>query len=208
MFTGLIQTIGIVSKIERSASEACFTVRSRLPLSALSTGASVCHNGVCLTITQSFPLDEKSGGGALHVVQAVEETLMRTNLGDMQEGSVLNLEPSLRIGDALGGHLVFGHVDCLGTISQIKQVGEGWRIKIAAPDSFMPYIAQKGSVAVDGISLTIASCDAKSFDIALIPHSYQATTMQYKAEGDTVNLEADMLARYVERQLTFAQGKL
>jgi riboflavin synthase len=136
-------------------------------------------------------------------VQASPETLARTTLGGWQPGTRINLERSLRLGDELGGHLVFGHVDAVGEIVALAQAGETWRLEVAVPEALSPLLAVKGSVAVDGISLTVNEAASDRFACTIIPHTWAYTTLCDRRVGDRVNLEADMLARYVARQLAF-----
>jgi riboflavin synthase len=156
------------------------------------------HNGVCLTVVEHGAW----AGGCWWAVQAVAETLSRTTLGDLQVGDRVNLEPSLRLGDELGGHFVFGHVDGVGEIVSVQSQGaDSWRVGVQAPDSMARFLAEKCSIAVDGVSLTVAAAKGAYFELAIIPHTWLATTLGQSVPGRRVNLEADMLARYVARQL-------
>ncbi|MAP93777.1 MAG: riboflavin synthase [Ponticaulis sp.] len=199
MFTGLVRAVGTIEKIEDLNGLRRFHVKGALNPEDLTMGASVCHSGVCLTVVDS----QAGQGAASWVVEAVQETLDKTNLGEWVEGGTINLEPSLRLGDELGGHLVFGHVDGLGRLQAIKEDGEGFRLTIEAPAELLPMIALKGSICVNGISLTIAGLTPTGFELAIIPHTWEVTTLGQAKEGDTVNLEVDMLARYVSRQMEF-----
>tara|TARA_B100000678_G_scaffold291409_1_gene308180 strand:- start:34258 stop:34863 length:606 start_codon:yes stop_codon:yes gene_type:complete len=200
MFTGLVQDLGRIVSIENhDGGLQRMTVQGRLKPEDLTLGASVSHSGVCLTVVAT----DLSGEMPTWVVEAVPETLAKTNLGKLVEGSAVNLEPSLRLGDELGGHLVFGHVDGLGEISSVEKEGEGFRVSVTAPEQLRPLIAEKGSVCVDGISLTVARVTDEGFEIAVIPHTWEVTTLGHCNVGDKVNLEADMLARYVARQMEF-----
>lgn len=200
MFTGLVQDLGRIVSIENhDGGLQRMTVQGRLKPEDLTLGASVSHSGVCLTVVAT----DLSGEMPTWVVEAVPETLAKTNLGKLIKGSAVNLEPSLRLGDELGGHLVFGHVDGLGEISSVEKEGEGFRVSVTAPEQLRPLIAEKGSVCVDGISLTVARVTDEGFEIAVIPHTWEVTTLGHCNVGDKVNLEADMLARYVARQMEF-----
>jgi len=200
MFTGLVQDLGRIVSIENhDGGLQRMTVQGRLKREDLTLGASVSHSGVCLTVVAT----DLSGEMPTWVVEAVPETLAKTNLGKLIKGSAVNLEPSLRLGDELGGHLVFGHVDGLGEISSVEKEGEGFRVSVTAPEQLRPLIAEKGSVCVDGISLTVARVTDEGFEIAVIPHTWEVTTLGHCNVGDKVNLEADMLARYVARQMEF-----
>ncbi|MAK59391.1 MAG: riboflavin synthase [Ponticaulis sp.] len=201
MFTGLVRDLGQIEKIEDKSGLRRFHIRGKLDARDLTEGASVAHSGVCLTVVDA----KTEGDTSVWVVEAVQETLDKTSLAQKQEGDRLNLEPSLRLGDELGGHLVFGHVDGVGEIVAIKQEGESHRVTIDAPAALRPMIAMKGSVCVDGISLTVAGLTETGFEIAVIPHTWSVTSLGQCGVGDSVNLEADMLARYVARQLEFTK---
>ncbi|WGF86801.1 riboflavin synthase [Marinivivus vitaminiproducens] len=195
MFTGIVTDVGRLAAIDDSDGRT-LTVSSGYDPSSLELGASVCHNGVCLTVTEIRP----DG----HVVQASGETLKVTTAGVWQVGDPINLERSLRIGDELGGHIVFGHVDGVGRIAAVEPIAESRRITIEAPVSMHGLLAVKGSVAVDGVSLTINEVSDTGFVVNVIPHTWQHTRFRSLAVGAPVNLEADMLARYVARQLAHA----
>ncbi len=195
LFTGIITHIGRVEDVRDGESLRDIVVATDLPLDEVALGASVAHSGVCLTVVETMP-------GALRV-QASPETLARTTLGGWRPGTRINLERSLRLGDELGGHLVFGHVDAVGEILALAQAGETWRLEVAVPEALSPLLAVKGSVAVDGISLTVNEAASDRFACTIIPHTWTHTTLCDRRVGDRVNLEADMLARYVARQLAF-----
>lgn len=201
MFTGLVTDVGRIAKVEDANGLRRLTVRSQYRVEQLQMGASVMHSGVCLTLVEFGPDDE----GSWWVVEAIPETLSRTNLGQLTEGSLVNLELSLKLGDELGGHLVYGHVDALAKVGVIVQAGGSkvYRIRIPAPLS--KFFAEKGSVTVDGVSLTVSGVHVVGeeawFEVSLIPHTLQVTTLGQLKVGDHVNLEVDMLARYVARML-------
>ncbi|MAF57716.1 riboflavin synthase [Ponticaulis sp.] len=199
MFTGLVRDLGVIESIEEVNGNRKFSVRGQIDPKDLTMGASVSHSGVCLTVIDA----DFSGDVPRWVVEAVPETLRLTSLGSKVAGDRVNLEPSLRLGDELGGHLVFGHVDGLGKIQSIVEEGDGYRVTVEAPKALRPLIALKGSVAVDGISLTIAGVTETGFELAIIPHTFEVTSLGAAKAGDAVNLEADMLARYVSRQMEF-----
>lgn len=204
MFTGLVRDLGTIVAIEDKGGIRRFTVSGKLAQTDLSTGASVSHSGVCLTVISS----RITGEASEWLVEAVPETLKLTSLGARVAGDRINLEPSLRLGDELGGHLVFGHVDGLGKITKIAPEGDSHRVTIETPPHLMPMIAYKGSICVDGISLTVAGVDqASQFEIAVIPHTWSVTSLGTARIGDQVNLEIDMLARYVARQMEFSNNK-
>lgn len=204
MFTGLVRDLGRIVSVTESNGVRRFTVEGRIADNDLTTGASVCHSGVCLTVISS----RRRGDLAQWDVEAVPETLALTTLGSKGKGDVVNLEPSLRLGDELGGHLVYGHVDGVGIIDKIEPDGDSFRLTIRAPHDFMPLIAHKGSIAIDGISLTIAAVgDDNTFQIAVIPHTWDVTSIGKAGVGDKVNLEVDMLARYVARQMEVSNDR-
>ncbi len=198
MFTGIITHLGRVAAISDEAGGRRLEIEADLDLERLELGASVAHSGVCLTVT------EKTGNG--YRVYASAETLARTTLGSWRVGDRINIERSLRLGDELGGHLVFGHVDGVGRITGLETVGDSWRLAVELPADLRPLVAVKGSVGVDGISLTVNELTATTMALTIIPHTWAATTLQGRGPGDRVNLEADMLARYVARQLAFKEG--
>ena len=202
MFTGLVTDVGRVGAIEDRNGLRRISIRSRnFRPEHIQLGASIQHSGVCLTVVDFGPDDE----GAWWDVEAIPETLSRTTLGDWKVDTFVNLELSLKLGDELGGHLVYGHVDGLGTVSEIRQVGESRVIRVATPADLGRFFAEKGSVTLDGVSLTVSAVSAKGedawFEVSLIPHTLQVTTLGQRRVGDRVNLEVDMLARYVARML-------
>lgn len=198
MFTGLVTDIGTVRSAEHRNGLTRFEVVSAYAPETLSMGASVMHSGVCLTVVDFGP----EGQGSWFAVEAVPETLSKTVLGSWQAGARVNLEQSLRLGDELGGHLVFGHVDGVGEIVSIEDEGQSRRITIRPPAEISRYFAAKGSAAVDGVSLTVAAALANgNFQVAIIPHTWEVTTLGALEPGSRVNLEVDMLARYVARMI-------
>ncbi len=192
MFTGIVSHLGRIRRIEGEHDRRLW-IASALDYDAVPLGASVAHSGVCLTVV------EKAAGG--HLVEASAETLARTTLGAWREGAAVNLETSLKLGDELGGHFVFGHVDVTAELVEIARVGDSWRLAVAMPAELAPMIAEKGSIAVDGVSLTVNAVHADRFELMIVPYTWAHTTLAERAVGDRVNLEADMLARYVARQL-------
>ncbi len=174
------------------------TIETRLPLAEIPLGGSIATSGICFTAVDK--------GKGWYAVQASGATLEVTTVGRWQAGDRVNLERSLRIGDELGGHIVFGHVDAVGTITALEPVGESHRLEVQVPTSLAPLIAVKGSIAVDGISLTVNEVSASAFVCNIIPHSWQHTNLPERRAGDPVNVEIDMLARYVARQLAFRAG--
>lgn len=193
MFTGLIIEIGEIISSERRAQNARLAVKGLEIIKDIALGDSIAVNGVCLTVT----IIER--GVVYFDVSA--ETLKSTNLGDLKRGDKVNLEPSLRSNSKIGGHFVTGHVDGIGKIRSRKVEGSSERIEIEAPADCLHYLVRKGSVAVDGISLTVADMHEDAFSIVIIPHTASLTTIGLKKLGDTVNLEPDILAKYVAKFL-------
>lgn len=194
MFTGLVEDVGTVAAAERRADALVLTVRpARLPVAELALGESVSHDGVCLTVTETL--------GDRYVVLAGAETLRRTTLGGLRVSARVNLERALRAGDRLGGHLVSGHVDAVGAVSARRDLGANIVYTVAAGPEVLRYVVEKGSIAVDGISLTVNRVDAAGFDVAIIPHTAGATTLVGKQVGAPVNLEVDIVGKYVEKLL-------
>jgi riboflavin synthase len=194
MFTGIIETLGTLSDLGRAEGGSRLTVLPQAPWPDLAAGESVAVNGVCLTAEHDSRPDRL-------VFFLSPETLSRTTLGQARRGTLLNLERALRADGHLGGHLVMGHVDGLGTIRRFDRTGESWTLQVEFPPELAPFLASKGSIAVDGISLTLVDLAERTFTVAVIPHTAQATNLAQAAPGTPVNLEADMLARYVVRAL-------
>lgn len=192
MFTGLIEEMGAVRSLSRGTLGKLVVVAGTIA-SGVAIGDSVAVNGACLTVT--------SIDGNQISFDAVPETLSRTTIGDLRPGDSVNLESSLKAGGKIGGHFVQGHVDGVGVIESSRSLGESQVIRIDAPGEVLRYVVEKGSIAVDGISLTVASCDRRGITIAVIPHTLEATTLHAKRAGDKVNLEADILGKYVEKLL-------
>jgi riboflavin synthase len=190
VFTGLIQDLGQIVNFERSADGGRMSVRS--PLAAqLKPGDSIAVNGVCLT---AIEVEQAS-----FAVEVMNESLSRTSLSGLDAGAEVNLELPLRAVDRLGGHVVQGHVDGLGTIASANEDGFARRLRIEAPAELLRYVVEKGSIAVDGISLTVSELDGESFTVSLIPETLQRTNLGVAEAGRSVNLEVDVLAKYVER---------
>jgi riboflavin synthase len=193
MFTGLVQGMGWIAALERTGDGARLTIETPL-VSELRTGDSVAVNGVCLTAT--------SLQNGSFVADAMNETLSRSSLRVLEEGAPVNLELPLRAGDRMGGHVVQGHVDGIGAIADIADDGFARRIRVEAPPDLLRYVIEKGSIAVDGVSLTVAECDSRSFTVSLIPETLQRTNLGQAGTGDRVNLEVDVLAKYVEKLIS------
>ena len=201
MFSGLIKDSGRLISLEPSGANLEGEIATRLPLADLELGASVACSGICLTVTHRRVF----GGGQAFAFLASPETRKRTTIDGWEVGDVINLEPSLRLGDSLGGHLVFGHVDAVADVEAIDSVGDSkeqsWLFRFSLPNSLRKLVVLKGSIAVDGISLTVAELEQESFAVAVIAHSFNHTNLGQMKVGQKINLEADMLARYVARQL-------
>ena len=198
MFTGLVEECGRVAALDPIGDGIRLRVSANTVLDDIEMGASIAVNGVCLTV-----VDFDDDGFA---VDAVPETMERTSLGALGAGSPVNLERSVRASDRLGGHIVQGHVDATTTILKIEAYEDGsWRYHFVLNDDLARYVVEKGSITIDGISLTVASLEAGSFSIAVIPHTAEVTTLGSKEVGAVVNVEVDVLAKYVERQLAFRE---
>jgi riboflavin synthase len=194
MFTGIITDIGRVLEIADGDGRR-MTIATRLPIAEIPLGGSIATSGICFTAVDK--------GDDWFAVEASGATLEVTTAGAWAVGDTVNLERSLRIGDEMGGHIVFGHVDAVGEILALEPAGESHRLEVRVPSSLAPLIAVKGSIAVDGISLTVNEAGADRFALNVIPHSWRATNLAERTVGDRVNVEVDMLARYVARQLAF-----
>ena len=195
MFTGIVEEIGRV----QSVSSGGLVIRVSRELADLRVSDSINVNGACLTVTSR---DEDSFS-----VDVVPETLRRTNLGALRAGDPVDLERSLAVDGRFGGHVVQGHVDATGAIESVAQEGEALLLRFRAPPSIMRYVVEKGFIAVDGVSLTVVDCDDRSFSVTVIPFTRDNTILGSKAAGDAVNLEADIMAKYVERLLPGPQGR-
>jgi riboflavin synthase len=193
MFTGLVQDLGTVAEVHETADGVRLAVESPLA-KELSEGDSVAVNGVCLTAV-GLCAGERFGADVMH------ETLRRSSLGEVTAGSNVNLELPLRAADRLGGHVVQGHVDAIGVVDAVRDDGFARVVTIAAGPDLLRYVVEKGSIAVDGVSLTVARVDDDGFDVSLIPETLERTTLGRAEAGRTVNLEVDVLAKYVEKLL-------
>ena len=191
MFTGIVRERGTVTRIDHAEGGVRLVVEAPATAAGSSVGDSISVSGVCLTA-----VDVADGRVAF---DAVPETLARSTLGAAAGGTEVNVEPALRAGEPLGGHYVQGHVDGVGTVRSLAREGEGLRLTVEAPRELLRYCVVKGSVAVEGVSLTIAALEDDAFEVALVPHTLEVTTLGTLAIGDRVNLEVDVLAKYVER---------
>nr|WP_314429930.1 riboflavin synthase [uncultured Brevundimonas sp.] len=191
MFTGIVTDIGRVRSVRQTDRDRRYEVETVWDTASIELGASISHAGCCLTVTEK--------GEGWFAVEVSGETLSRTRLGDWAEGTRVNLERAAKLGDELGGHIVSGHVDGLGEVISITPEGGSHRIVVEAPAPLHRFIAPKGSITVDGVSLTVNGVQERRFDLNIIPHTWDATTLGGLKVGDKVNLEIDMLARYLAR---------
>jgi len=190
MFTGIIEQTGRIHSMEQSAGNLVYWVESLLS-NELKVDQSVSHNGVCLTV------EEITTG--LHRVTAIDETIKKTNLGHWQPGTIINLERCMPMNGRLDGHIVQGHVDSTGTCTAVTEKNGSWEYTIRIDPTFAPFIIEKGSISLNGISLTIFNVTDDSFTVAIIPYTYMHTNMQQLKENDTVNIEFDIIGKYVNR---------
>jgi riboflavin synthase len=189
LFTGIIETTARLERRVAGGGGARLTFAATRPLRRLALGESVAVSGACLTVT--------SRRGSRFTVECSPETLRRTTLGSLRRGARVNLERALRLGDRLGGHVVQGHVDGVGTLESVRRDGDWLLYRFRAPRVLAPYLVEKGSIAVDGVSLTVFGCRATTFTVALIPHTLRVTTLGEREPGDRVNLEADVLLKHI-----------
>ena len=193
MFTGIVETFGSVEEIIQAGTNRSFWIKS--PVSGeLKIDQSVAHNGVCLTVDALKP--------GLHRVTAIDETLQKTHLGNWKKGSEVNLERCLLMGGRLDGHMVQGHVDCTGTCMSVEDQDGSWVFRISFPEAFAHLVIEKGSIALNGISLTIFNVSRNEFSVAIIPYTWEHTNMHSVSPGDKVNLEFDMVGKYIQRSIS------
>ncbi len=199
MFTGIIEATGTVKEIIFNGSNKTFWIES--PISSLfKVDQSVSHSGVCLTIEEIK--------GKTHRITAIDETLQKTNLGDWKTGTIINLERCLQINDRLDGHIVQGHIDTTGTCIKRKEKKGSWEFEVEFPKKFAGLIIEKGSICVNGISLTAFDVMKKSFRVAIIPYTFEHTNINNVQTGDSVNLEFDLIGKYLLRRLSLSEGLL
>lgn len=195
MFTGIVEEIGVIKNITKGVNSEKLLIQCNKVLEETKLGDSICTNGVCLTVTDindhSFQAD------------VMTETLLRSNLGNLTLGSEVNLERALTLSSRLGGHIVSGHIDGVGKIVSLKRIDNSIEVTIEAKLSILKYIIEKGSITIDGISLTVTYVDNKAFKVCIIPHTGENTILLKKKVGESVNLECDILGKYVERLLSF-----
>lgn len=191
MFTGLVSDIGRIEARTRGGSDVTFTIETAYETGDIDVGESIAVDGICLTVTDV--------GASSFDVDTSPETLQRTTLGGRKIGDGVHLERALRVGDRLGGHLVTGHVDAVGTVRRRRRDNNAVIVHLQAPDEVSPYLIEKGSIAVDGVSLTINGVDGSLFEVAIIPHTAEKTLVADYRPGRTVNLEADLIGKYVRK---------
>lgn len=191
MFTGIVTDIGRVRTVSADAGDRRFEIETRFDMDGVAIGASIACAGACLTVVEK--------GAGWFAVDVSGETLSRTTLGDWGAGTSINLERSLKVGDELGGHVVLGHVDGVGAVSARRPEGDSLRLEFDAPADLARFIAEKGSITIDGVSLTVNSVEGRRFGVNIIPHTQGETTLGALKTGACVNLEIDVLARYVAR---------
>jgi riboflavin synthase len=195
VFTGIVEGLGKVESLRASTGHTRrLTVKTDLPVGKLPLGASIAVNGACLTIVARRP-----GRPSVFQADLGPETLACTTLGSLGPGARVHLEQALRLGDPLGGHMVSGHVDGTGLVESARKQGETFALRVKAPDEIAPYLLKKGSIAIDGVSLTVNHVDDQSFEVLLIPHTLEVTLLGELRHGSRVNLEADMIAKQVAR---------
>lgn len=198
MFTGLIQELGTIQSVVSNAEGKEFIIKAPKLIKEMAIDDSVATNGVCLTATKV--------AGDTFRVQAIHMTLEKTSLGSLRTGDKVNLELAMRPSDRLGGHMVQGHVNALGKIKSIKTVGDNWEIQVSFPPELRKYMISEGSICLDGISLTIARLETSNLTVAIIPHTLEKTTLSAKKIGDHLNIEVDIVAKYIENFLRFDNG--
>ncbi len=200
MFTGIIEALGKIQQISSKGKDLVLSIDTgSLDLSDVKLGDSIAVNGVCLTVVALGPRQFSADVSA--------ESLVHTDMRHYQRGTLVNLEKALTLSTRLGGHLVSGHVDGLGEISAFYQEGRAWRYEISCPQALLKYIANKGSVTIDGVSLTVTGLGSNSFTLNIVPHTISETRIQTYGLGHKVHIEVDLMARYAERLLTFAAGE-
>lgn len=191
MFTGIVEEIGVIESILLGSDSARIKINAKKVLQDVKLGDSISTNGVCLTVTE---FSSKS-----FTVDVMAETMRRSGLGSLKKGDKVNLERALAVGDRLGGHLVSGHIDGTGTIKNLQREDNAIWITIGTSPDILRYIVLKGSIAIDGVSLTVAYVDNKAFKVSIIPHTQDETTLTKKSTGEKVNLECDMIGKYIEK---------
>ena len=195
MFTGIIEEIGEIERIKRGEKSSTLSIKCNKVIANTNLGDSICTNGVCLTVTKIY--------GNMFDADVMAETLRRSNLGDLRNGSRVNLERALSANGRFGGHIVSGHIDGIGKIVSLDNEDNAVWVTIEAKENILKYVVEKGSIAIDGISLTVAYVDNEIFKVSIIPHTMKETILLSKTLNETVNLECDIVGKYVEKFLTF-----
>ena len=207
MFKGIVEGTGRILKISPLKKGRRLSIAAPFSLSSIKKGDSIAVNGCCLTVVKKNPPNppfSKGGQRGFFTTDLSHETLAVTNLKTVSEGSLVNLERSLRLGDRIDGHLVQGHVDGMGRIVSVKKIGTAWEIEISLPAILRRYVIAKGSIAVDGISMTVNRLRAGKLTLVVIPHTFQVTNLKAKRAGDPVNLEVDLIGKYIEKLVRHA----
>lgn len=199
LFTGIVEEVGEIRRIKKGEKSSILSIKANKVIEDVKLGHSICTNGVCLTVTNIY--------GNIFDADVMAETLRRSNLGELKVGSKVNLERALSAKGRFGGHIVSGHIDGVGKIVFLEKEDNAIWVTIEAKENILQYIVEKGSIAIDGISLTVAYVDDKVFKVSIIPHTGKETILLSKTSEDTVNLECDVIGKYVEKLLTFQSGK-
>lgn len=199
MFTGIVEEVGEIRGIKKGEKSSILSIKANKVIEDVKLGHSICTNGVCLTVTNIYR--------NIFDADVMAETLRRSNLGELKVGSKVNLERALSAKGRFGGHIVSGHIDGVGKIVSLEKEDNAIWVTIEAKENILQYIVEKGSIAIDGISLTVAYVDDKVFKVSIIPHTGKETILLSKTSEDTVNLECDVIGKYVEKLLTFQSGK-
>ena len=197
MFTGLIEEKGTIESLTKKGNSAQITIKAEEVLKTAKIGDSISTNGVCLTVTEKT--------SKTFTVDVMPETMNRSNLRNLKYGSTVNLERALKVGDTLDGHMVSGHVDGVGIVSDYRKDDNAVWMSVKADKNVLKYVVEKGSIAIDGTSLTVAYVDDRSFKVSIIPHTGESTTLLDKKVGDEVNLECDMVGKYIEKLISFKE---
>ena len=200
MFTGIVQELGKIKSVKLLQYGEKLVIECNDILHDIKIGDSICVNGVCQTVTK---YDSSSFEAVLS-----NETLNVTNFSDRKQGDFVNLENALTLNSRLGGHIVSGHIDCVGKLVSIEKLSDFYNLKFEIPKSALKYVVYKGSITIDGVSLTISEIDESTFTVAVIPHTYQNTIFKYLKTGENVNIETDILAKYVEKLLNFNDNRI
>lgn len=199
MFTGIVEEVGKVKNVKRSIKSSVLTIEGNKIFEDIHIGESICVNGVCLTVT--------TFNNNTFTADVMNETLIKSSLGKLKNGSYVNLERALSVNGRFGGHIVSGHIDGIGTIIKTENDDNAVWYTILAENNLMKYIVEKGSIAIDGISLTVAKVGENDFSLSIIPHTIQETILSHKSVGDIVNIENDIIGKYVEKLITFKNEK-